>query len=480
MSNLGQGHWLDRMFKKKLARYEMQPSEQVWENIARHLDGEKRRPFLLGGWSQWMWTLVFLGLLGGLFAWWFWHKHQQNKASKHPMDLPYQFEQSKEGSWSQLSQSAQDAKTKNLSTNASMVKIEEKANVQNQSSFSSNHKFRKASVNSFQDSNKFSQESIQRGQAEESLNAVKTSADPIVVGATGPSTQSKADTYIVSSDPGFLPESIIHQTSNKTAPIPSLQTTLKSETHQKQLTKMAEGCNVYKNEKTHFFIDAYYAPEISNRSLTVTDPAMLTYAEKRANSEKPILSYSMGLRGSVIFSSGLAFRSGLLYSNNKERFDYVKETQIITIERKDKDGNVIGIETQINEIMDHSYNNYRQIDIPFILGYERDLKDFILSLNTGIGFNLSSSQSGKIYQPDQKTIYNLNNSGEGTQQVFKHRAGMSFLASVGLNYKYNERIMLMLEPSARVYFKSQTADDYPIKQKYSFFGINAGIRYRID
>lgn len=478
MSNMGQGHWLDRMFKKKLSSYELTPSDHVWENIAKHLDGEKRRPFLYGYWNQWMWVLVFVGVLAGLFAWWWWNKQHTHAPGKNPMDLPYQnTNTANEGLAVHVSNaSPQHATKQTLSTNQKSEPYTRKQVFTKKATPKNNQ----LSVTGFSNSaNKNYTQNINEAVSVEGNHQQTTSESPVISPATMQSNDAP-EQYIVSSDPSFFTLSAQTKTVFSFDRLPGRSSALKSEKGTQTFARMPDGCNVYMDQKSHFFVDAYYAPELARRSFSVSDPTQLDYAEKRAATEKPVLSYSMGLRGSVIFSNGLAFRTGIIYSNNKERFDYLKETKTITIERKDKDGNVIGVETQVIEIMDHVYNQYRQFDLPFIIGYEKDLKDFVLSINTGIGFNLSSNQSGKIYQQDQQTILNIGNNGEGSGEVFRQQLGMSFIASLGLNYKYNERIMLLLEPSARMYMKPITADAYPLKQKYSFFGLNAGIRYRID
>ncbi|MBK9109427.1 MAG: hypothetical protein IPM92_13910 [Saprospiraceae bacterium] len=476
MSKSGQEHWLDSLFKKSLDHFELKPSDAVWENIAKHLDGEKRRPFLLGNWLNWLWALIFVAVVLGIVAFlWFNEKKQDPKPSKHPMDLPYRNSGSEDKGTAQLfnSQSAVSSERPAHEIKAIPVSYVEEMNnniaaefnSKNQQSLteaSKNPNFTKEKEISLIPENKFS---ASAANIEETLGSEVN--------------KEELNNLIASTDPMFMANAPNELSFTETNKIPSKQNYLQTKTRKLDFSKLAEGCNVYYDNKAHFFVDAYYAPELAKRSFSVSDPAMLNYAEKRANTEKPILSYTAGLRGSVVFSNGLAFRTGLQYSNNSERFDYVKETLTITYERKDKDGNVIGIETKEIDIMDQSYNHFRSIDIPFILGYEKDLKDFILSVNGGIGFNLFTKHSGKIYKEDQKAIYNLSSPGEGSDQIYKTKAGLSFITSVGLNYKYNERIMLMLEPSARLYFNSITEDSYPIQQKYVFFGLNVGLRYRV-
>lgn len=476
MSKSGQEHWLDSLFKKSLNHFELKPSDAVWENIAKHLDGEKRRPFLLGNWLTWLWALIFVAVVTGIVAFlWFNMKKQDAKPSRQPMDLPDQNKGTDEKGTAQLFE-LQNPRASDKSLNvmkAIPVGFVEEVNDNSSAQFISENE---PSLTEVAEKHNFKNE-----KRISSISENKSSnSDPLKEdGLKSVGDHEDLKNLIASTDPMFISHSTNELTFTETNRIPGKQNFLQTKARKLDFAKLAEGCNVYYDNKAHFFVDAYYAPELAKRSFSVSDPAMLDYAEKRANTEKPILSYTAGVRGSVVFSNGLAFRTGLQYSNNSERFDYVKETLTITYERKDKDGNVIGIETKEIEIMDQSYNHFKSFDIPFILGYEKDLKDFILSVNGGIGFNLSTKHSGKIYKEDQKALYNLSSPGEGSDQIYKTKAGLSFITSVGLNYKYNERIMLMLEPSARLYFNSITEDSYPVQQKYVFFGLNVGLRYRV-
>lgn len=84
-----------------------------------------------------------------------------------------------------------------------------------------------------------------------------------------------------------------------------------------------------------------------------------------------------------------------------------------------------------------------------------------------------------IYGPDLSSKLNLSSAVEGNQQIFKDNAGISLLASFGLNYKIGRGFMLLAEPSMRYYLGSLTDSQYPISQKYIQFGLIAGLRYQL-
>lgn len=240
-----------------------------------------------------------------------------------------------------------------------------------------------------------------------------------------------------------------------------------------------DGCAIKRPERIKYYIDAYYEPEVSQKSIKPLDDKDLAYAAERANSERFIMANSFGIRGSVVLPSGLAFRTGLNYSSTEERFDFVKERQEIIKVIKDPNNVPIDTITESIVIIDKIYNHYKFYDVPLIIGYEINLKDFVLTLNGGLGLNLGATQKGKIYSPDVKSTYDLAGSHDGSYNVFKSNAGLSLIASFGLNYKISNKWSILAEPSIRYYIKSLSDPSYPLSQRFNSFGLQAGVRYRI-
>ncbi|MBV6473654.1 MAG: hypothetical protein JPMHGGIA_01947 [Saprospiraceae bacterium] len=469
MNKPGNGKLLDSLFKKKLEHFELKAGDHVWEKIARHLDNEKRRPFAFGNWNNWVWVLVLTGLLLGLAGlFWYLNNHKSEPGKKDPVDLPMHFDISPQEGLASINSDVpspkleQEGMDQRKSGTGQLVSTRVK---KNKPIFPKGHGSRTAQPLS---------------QPEEQL-ANETSSSIRETGMTEKMdiSNENADApagneLIASSDPMFLaPDSKLAH-----GPLHSLEASTSATKH--EISALTEGCEVYQANGARAYVDAYVAPEIAYRRFSAKEESLLAYADKRERTEKPLLSYATGIRASFVLGSGIAFRTGVSFAHHTERIDYVKETQTITIERKDKDGNVIGTETIHIDIMESDRNKFTYIDIPVMVAYEKDLKDFILSVNGGFGINAMAKQSGKIYKPDQSSLYVLNDTnGEGENNVYRSRAGISLLASVGLNYKYNDRILLMLEPSMRYYLKPITADNYGLEQRYAYFGLNAGIRYRI-
>ncbi len=471
MNSFGQGNWMDKLFHKKLSGFEISPEDHIWDGIAKRLDDSQRRPGIFGSWWTVLLSIVLLLMVTGAGAYMLYKKANLHKIDKSQnKDLPYLDDENNNN---------EGTADLNLSLHRTIVSTPNRRTfLKNQPSGVSHTKpamihDRKQEIY-FQTEDPIENSKIVSVQSPVEINENS-------INSTSASSSLKGNDLIVSSDNEFFVKGESINNAFSYSYLPLKESYLRKQNEKLSSPKLVDGCNVYKDNKTHFFLDVYYAPEIASRSLETTDPALQSYVDERTNSEQPILSYSAGLKASFVFSNGLSVRGGLSYSNNSERFDFVKETQKITIVIKDQNGNVIRTEVKETVIMDKIYNRYQFIDIPLLVGYEKDLKDFVLSLNGGIGLNISASQSGKIYKNDanKMSFYLLENNGEANEPIFRKNAGLSLIASVGLNYKYNERMMLLLEPSARYYMHSLSDPSNPVSQKYLFLGLNVGVRYRI-
>lgn len=472
-----QENWMDKIFQNKLSNFEIGHEDHIWEGIAKRLDDPKRRIAAYGSWwTIALSTLIVLMVIGaGSYIIYKWNKQLfiQNQRNK---DLPY--EETKSNNDLNTAAIAKMTSDDDVLVGKAVLNSKEHHIVNTKQFISSvNRTDSKIEANR----NVANTQPVINNNNWNTANRTRHSSEIQSTTAVSPvdNKETSANNLIASTDLSFLETTTPLRQNFDVEKMPLTFSGVNKEMNYLIAPALLDGCNVYKNNNSHFFVDAYYAPELANRYLTTEDPNLISYTKERVNSEQAIMSYSLGLRASYVLSNRIALRGGISYSNNTERFNFVKERQTITIEIKDKDGNLLRTEIKEIVILDKIYNHYKYIDVPLVLGYEKDLKDFILSLNGGIGINLVSQQTGKIYKPDIKTVYDLADNGEANQPIFKKSAGMSLIGSIGLNYKYNERILLLLEPSARYYIHSLSDPANKIDQRYLFLGINVGLRYRV-
>ena len=149
-------------------------------------------------------------------------------------------------------------------------------------------------------------------------------------------------------------------------------------------TGNGDGCPTFKRKRgagKSFYVDIYGAPEYAFRRLAQNLPETGDYLKARDTVEKPWYAFSTGVRASLVFKNGLAFRTGVAYAQNNEIavFDSlgvgektvtVKETYIPRA-----GGGVDTVKVTTTKIVNGifrktHYNRYRSIDIPLQVGFE--------------------------------------------------------------------------------------------------------------
>ncbi len=242
-----------------------------------------------------------------------------------------------------------------------------------------------------------------------------------------------------------------------------------------------DACSLKKQGRTRYFIDLYYQPEVMSNNIKALSSDFEQYADARKNAESFVYSNSFGVRLSAVFRNGLVTRTGLNISHTKGRFDYVKERQEIVIIIKNSNNVPIDTIKEFKILMNKTYNRYRLVDLPLMVGYEYNLDKFSLTIQGGSAINLAFSQSGYIYSPDLTKTFPLNGvqTPEGSQYVFKPRAGISLIGSLGLNYEITPSWSVNFEPNIRYYLNSLSHPSYPLSQNFVSCGLMAGVRYRV-
>jgi hypothetical protein len=188
----------------------------------------------------------------------------------------------------------------------------------------------------------------------------------------------------------------------------------------------------------------------------------------------------MGARASVVFRNGVAFRSGFAYSVIKENFDWV--TGFVTTTNVKFNPITGKNDTMVDPFVptiERSKNFYKFYDIPVYIGYEKELKDFVFSVNTGLGFNIAARQSGVIYENEKKNYYKLGSNTDAVANIYRQNVGVSALFNFGLNYRLNQRWRLLVEPSFRYYMSGLTTKSHVLEHTSLQSGLMLGLRYKL-
>lgn len=203
------------------------------------------------------------------------------------------------------------------------------------------------------------------------------------------------------------------------------------------------------------------------------------YLDAREASENSWYSFSGLLRANMRYSGGLTFRGGIGYSQINEIFEFRNgsATQTITTEITNTDGSVTTVTTvEEGELYKLTHNRLRFVDIPLTLGYEKQVGKVTFGVNVGANFNVQFTQKGDFLSETGDPV--TFTTGEPNKyDYFKTKAGASFIASTGVSYRLSNRFDLHFEPHFRYFSKSLSEGS--LEQRYTNFGIRAGVRYNI-
>gem|GEM_PF-1302522 len=233
------------------------------------------------------------------------------------------------------------------------------------------------------------------------------------------------------------------------------------------------------NGKFIYYIDALVSPDYAITEIAGRTAAYDNYAAARRATENFNYAFSAGVRVSAVTKAGLAFRTGVIYSQITEKFDHTGDSEeidsIVTV--VDGQGMILSQDTTFVQITTQNNNHFKLLDIPLIVGYETYMLQnrLVLTFNGGMYFNISSTPVGKILDPDLEPK-RVEPDLKGSLMPFKNNFGVSFYGSIGVGYRFNDKLAFLVEPHFRSFLKPITKTDYELKQGYLTTGLTTGLR----
>ena len=239
-------------------------------------------------------------------------------------------------------------------------------------------------------------------------------------------------------------------------------------------------CVSFKTGKRHWYGELSAGTTTSLRDLQAREGEFIPYARGRAATEFAKLSYNAEARLSIVSPSGVAFRTGLNYTQLNEQFKYINddETQLTITEVQDDNGQIISRDTIIvvGQRRVETQNRFRMIDVPLVLGYELSHHKMTFAFNAGMYLNLTYQQKGDFISPTDQEPVSFSSDSRDAYPAYKSQIGLGWYGSIGMYYRMNARTHVYLEPSLRMYTQSSTIEEYPLKQNYVLGSLNVGLR----
>lgn len=256
----------------------------------------------------------------------------------------------------------------------------------------------------------------------------------------------------------------------------------------KSIALSSVDCPSEKRNGNHgLFVELFASPDIAFKKRSYKNSGALTYANRKDSTETNQLSFTVGMRLSKEIGEHMLFKTGLQYSQINERFDYRNEnerntTTVVTIRTiTNPDGSTTTIrDTSIVEQIGYrvktTYNHYRSIDIPILLGYEYVGEGWKANLNGGAILNLSSWQEGAFLD----TSYAPVSFAKTKSPIFKSKTGVSLFGSISLIKTIGDRMDLFAEPYIKYSLKDLTASTSTFNERFHTMGMLLGIRLRLN
>ena len=221
------------------------------------------------------------------------------------------------------------------------------------------------------------------------------------------------------------------------------------------------------------YVEIYGGPDFAFRSFSDTPNS--AYLEKRKESTSISSAFSADLRYTRVFNNGISFRTGINYSQINEKFSFVQGNIIQVVYVTDANGDTTGSYTTTATRYKKTFNRYRSIDVPVLIGYEIGNGRLHTNINAGAIINVYSWQQGDLLDKSLQPV-NINTGGTKSPYQFKTNIGLGFMGAVSLYYKLNNKLHLLAEPYFRYNFSPMSKAELTLKQKYSSAGIRLGVR----
>jgi hypothetical protein len=273
--------------------------------------------------------------------------------------------------------------------------------------------------------------------------------------------------------------------SPPTPPLPTLleQATAKRPGILSSLFSPDPKCAHFGTGPWRFYFDAILSPDLAIRTMHSTNPEYDPYIESRKETESYMYAFSGALRFSAVNNKGIAIRSGLNYSQINEKFNYFSGSEQIIkfISRFDEFGNVIGTDTVVEVGTRHkvTHNNYRMLDIPFLLGYEIGGNKLSISINGGAYLNLLFRQKGDFLSPQDMRPVRFDSSNPNAYAAFRQQVGLGWYGSMGFAFRASPKLQILVEPHFKIFPKPVTLDQFVLEQRYMTTGVFVGVRAQL-
>jgi hypothetical protein len=237
-----------------------------------------------------------------------------------------------------------------------------------------------------------------------------------------------------------------------------------------------------------WYLEAYGSPDYTMKNIYafgVNDD----YLKRIDSTTKMNGGFTVGLRVSKTISDNILLKSGLQFAQRNEQFisksdSIITTTSVVTVRTVIRGGGFSDTTVRDTSLLQQigyrkriTNNQYKSIEIPLLLSYERGNDKWRIAVNGGVIANLSSWYNGETLDTSYQLIPL---SAKKSNGFYKSNLNLSLYAGVSIIRRVSTNIEAFAEPYFRYGLSNTNSSTIGYSQRFNAAGISFGIRYKLN
>lgn len=239
---------------------------------------------------------------------------------------------------------------------------------------------------------------------------------------------------------------------------------------------------------TNWYLEVYGSPDYTMKYVYANDVSD-AYLQRMDSTTKMNGGFTFGLRVSRSINQHFLLKSGLQYTQRNEQFiskydSVITTTSVVTVRtivRGSGLSDTIVRDTsslqQIGYRKRITNNQYKSIEVPLLLGYERGNDKWKVAINGGVIVNVSSWYSGETLDTSYQLVPLSAKNGNG---FYKSNLNLSLYAGVSIIRRINKNLEAFAEPYFRYGLSNSNTSAIGYSQRFNAAGLSFGLRVKLN
>ena len=239
---------------------------------------------------------------------------------------------------------------------------------------------------------------------------------------------------------------------------------------------------------SNWYLEVYGSPDYASKKVYaygVND----AYLQRIDSTTKMNGGFTVGARISKSISNNILLKSGLQYTQRNEQFtsksdSIITTTSVVTVRTIVRGGGLSDTTVRDTSLLQQigyrkriTNNQYKSIEVPLLLSYERGNDKWRVAINGGIIANLSSWYNGETLDTSYQLIPL---SAKKSNGFYKSNLNLSLYAGISILRRVSNKIEAFAEPYFRYGLSNSNTSTIGYSQRFNAAGISFGIRYKLN